>query len=99
MTARKRLASALQRAPEALRYSEHGPDGPVMFAHACRMGLEGDRLEAEGPGLQVRPLPALAQDPEPRLSSAGAARSFTSCLAGRKFAAFGRRCTKRCCDA
>jgi bifunctional non-homologous end joining protein LigD len=39
----ERLASALQGAPEALRLSEHmdGPDGPVMYAHACRMGLEG----------------------------------------------------------
>jgi bifunctional non-homologous end joining protein LigD len=38
-----RLASALQGAPEALRYSEHmdGPDGPAMFAHGCRMGLRG----------------------------------------------------------
>jgi ATP-dependent DNA ligase len=37
------LAKALQGAPEALNYSEHmeGPDGPAVFAHACRMGLEG----------------------------------------------------------
>jgi bifunctional non-homologous end joining protein LigD len=40
---KERLAGALQRAPEALRYSEHmdGPDGAVMYAHACRLGLEG----------------------------------------------------------
>jgi ATP-dependent DNA ligase len=40
---KQRLASVLQGAPEALQYSEHmdGPDGPAMFAHACRMGLEG----------------------------------------------------------
>jgi bifunctional non-homologous end joining protein LigD len=38
-----RLASVLQGAPEALRLSEHmdGPQGPAMYAHACRMGLEG----------------------------------------------------------
>jgi bifunctional non-homologous end joining protein LigD len=38
-----RLARVLQDAPEAHRYSEHmdGPDGPAMYAHACRMGLEG----------------------------------------------------------
>jgi bifunctional non-homologous end joining protein LigD len=42
-TPKETLASALQGAPEALRLSEHmdGPDGPAMFAHACRMGLEG----------------------------------------------------------
>jgi bifunctional non-homologous end joining protein LigD len=40
---KERLASALQRAPEGVRYSEHmdAPDGPVMYAHACRLGLEG----------------------------------------------------------
>jgi bifunctional non-homologous end joining protein LigD len=40
---KERLASALQRAPEALRYSEHvdAPNGPIMYDHACRMGLEG----------------------------------------------------------
>jgi ATP-dependent DNA ligase len=40
---KERLASALQHAPEGVRCSEHmdAPDGPVMYAHACRLGLEG----------------------------------------------------------
>jgi bifunctional non-homologous end joining protein LigD len=40
---KEKLASALKGAPEGLRLSEHmdGPDGGAMYAHACRMGLEG----------------------------------------------------------
>jgi bifunctional non-homologous end joining protein LigD len=40
---KERLARALHGAPEALRLSEHmdGPQGPAMYAHSCRMGLEG----------------------------------------------------------
>jgi ATP-dependent DNA ligase len=39
----ERLAAALRDGPEAIRYSEHmdGPNGPAMYAHACRLGLEG----------------------------------------------------------
>ncbi len=38
-----RLLSLLPDGPAALRYSDHleGPDGPSLFRHACRMGLEG----------------------------------------------------------
>ena len=37
------LASLLARASSGLRFNEHldHDDGPLVFAHACRMGLEG----------------------------------------------------------
>ena len=39
---RARLARALRRAPDAIRFSEHlEDDGPEIFRHACALGLEG----------------------------------------------------------
>src|SRR3974390_3204035 len=37
------LASLLSRASPGLRFNEHldEKDGPLVFAHACKMGLEG----------------------------------------------------------
>jgi bifunctional non-homologous end joining protein LigD len=37
------LASVLARAAPGLRFNEHldEKDGPVVFAHACKLGLEG----------------------------------------------------------
>jgi bifunctional non-homologous end joining protein LigD len=37
------LASLLARAATGLRFNEHldEEDGPLVFAHACKMGLEG----------------------------------------------------------
>ena len=37
------LASLLARAAPGLRFNEHldEDDGPLVFAHACKMGLEG----------------------------------------------------------
>jgi bifunctional non-homologous end joining protein LigD len=37
------LASLLRRAAPGLRFCEHldHEDGPLVFAHACKMGLEG----------------------------------------------------------
>src|SRR5215211_8026760 len=36
------LASVLAKAAVGLRFNEHiEADGPTVFAHACRMGLEG----------------------------------------------------------
>ena len=36
------LASVLAKAAPGLRFNEHiEADGPTVFAHACRMGLEG----------------------------------------------------------
>jgi bifunctional non-homologous end joining protein LigD len=36
------LASVLVKADLGIRFNEHiGDDGPTVFAHACKMGLEG----------------------------------------------------------
>ena len=37
------LASLLSRAAPGLRFNEHldAADGPLVFAHACKLGLEG----------------------------------------------------------
>ena len=36
------MASVLRRAAPGLRFNEHiEADGPTVFAHACKMGLEG----------------------------------------------------------
>jgi ATP-dependent DNA ligase len=36
------LASLVKRAAPGLRLNEHiEADGPISFAHACKMGLEG----------------------------------------------------------
>jgi bifunctional non-homologous end joining protein LigD len=37
------LASLLSRAAPGLRFNEHTDekDGPLVFAHACKLGLEG----------------------------------------------------------
>jgi ATP-dependent DNA ligase len=37
------LASLLRRAAPGLRFNEHldNGNGPLVFAHACKMGLEG----------------------------------------------------------
>jgi ATP-dependent DNA ligase len=37
------LASLLRRAAPGLRFNEHldNEDGPLVFEHACKMGLEG----------------------------------------------------------
>jgi bifunctional non-homologous end joining protein LigD len=39
---KERLAKLLARGGEAITYNEHlNQDGPVVFEHACRLGLEG----------------------------------------------------------
>ena len=47
---KQRLAKILAKATDAIQYSEHlDHDGPVVFEHACRLGLEGivsKRLDA-----------------------------------------------------
>jgi bifunctional non-homologous end joining protein LigD len=41
-TRKATLASVLRRAAPGLRLNEHiEADGPTVFAHACKMGLEG----------------------------------------------------------
>lgn len=47
---RKQLAKLLRKATPGIRLSEHIAEvGPLVFAHACRLGLEGivsKRLDA-----------------------------------------------------
>jgi hypothetical protein len=60
-----RLASVLAKAGPGIRFNEHiDGDGPTVFAHACKMGLEGivskrkdstyrsGRAQDEEPGLR-----------------------------------------------
>ena len=52
------LKSILAKAAPGLRFNEHiEADGPIVFAHACKMGLEGiDRVKAQGVALPLRTL-------------------------------------------
>jgi bifunctional non-homologous end joining protein LigD len=51
------LASLLKRAAPDLRLNEHiEADGPTVFAHACKMGLEGIVPKAQVLSLSQRPL-------------------------------------------
>jgi bifunctional non-homologous end joining protein LigD len=53
------LASVLAKAGPGLRLNEHiEADGPTVFAHACKMGLEGIVSKREGFALPVRALDA-----------------------------------------
>jgi bifunctional non-homologous end joining protein LigD len=64
-TGKATLASLLRGSLPGLHLNEHlEHDGPTVFAHACRMGLE-HRVEAARLALGVRALPRLAQDEEP----------------------------------
>jgi hypothetical protein len=49
------LASILRKSRHGVRQKEHleHSEGDVVFQHACKTGLEGDRLEAAGIALQV----------------------------------------------
>ena len=57
------LASILRKARHGVRLNEHleHPEGDVVFRHACKMGLEGHRLEAPGLALPIRAFAGLAQ--------------------------------------
>jgi ATP dependent DNA ligase domain len=58
------LASILAKARPGIRFNEHiEGDGPTVFAHACKMGLEGI-VSKQGLGLPLGALPRLAQDEE-----------------------------------
>jgi hypothetical protein len=63
------LSRLLARAGPGLRLNEwidgDELDGETVFAHACKLGLEGDRVEAEGLALSLGPLVRLAQVQEP----------------------------------
>jgi hypothetical protein len=57
------LASILRKSRSGVRLNEHleHPEGAVVFSHACKMGLEGDRFEAAGITLPIGPIAGQAQ--------------------------------------
>jgi hypothetical protein len=59
----------------------HG-DGDVLYEHACKLGLEGHRLEAAGLALRVRQYRAVAegeQPAEPGGAEISRSRRMTAC--------------------
>ena len=67
------LASSLRGAHAGIRFNEHiEADGPTVFAHACKMGLGGHRVEAQSVALPLWPLARLAQVEEPELCGCAA---------------------------
>jgi bifunctional non-homologous end joining protein LigD len=57
------LASILAKARPGIRFNEHiEGDGPTVFAHACKMGLEGIVSKRKEFRLPLRPLARLAQE-------------------------------------
>ena len=51
------LASVLAKAGPGIRFNEHiEGDGPTVFAHACKMGLEGIVSKRKDFGPPFRPL-------------------------------------------
>jgi hypothetical protein len=62
------LRCMLAKAGLSLRFNEHlEGDGPTVFAHACKMGLEGIVSKLGRLALTVRPIDGLAQVQEPGL--------------------------------
>ena len=60
------LASIVAKARPGIRFNEHiEGDGPTVFAHACKLGLEGIVSKRKDFRLPFRPLARLAQDEEP----------------------------------
>ena len=59
-TRKATLALLLKQARPDLPLNDHiEADGPTVFAHACKMDLEGHRVEAEGLALSVGALARL----------------------------------------
>ena len=60
------LARLLRNAKSGLQLSEHIEDhpGPIVFKHACRLGLEGIVSKRRELALSVRPLAILDQEQE-----------------------------------
>jgi hypothetical protein len=66
-SARPTLASIVAKASPGIRFNEHiEGDGPTVFAHACKMGLEGVRNihSAQGVFSNGSPPRPLARVPE-----------------------------------
>ena len=69
------LASIVAKASPGIQFNEHiEGDGPTVFAHACKMGLEGIVSKRKESLYRSGPLAGLAQDEEPG-GSGGEARS------------------------
>ena len=69
------LASLLGRAAPGIRFNEHiEEDGPTVFQHACKLGLEGIVSKRKDFALQLGPFAALDQEQEPERAG-GEARS------------------------
>jgi ATP-dependent DNA ligase len=63
------LASVLSRAAPGLRFNEHiEANGPTVFAHSCKMGLEGIVSKAQRLALPLGALTRLAQEQEPSVA-------------------------------
>ena len=66
------LKSVLAKAGPGLRLNEHiEADGPTVFAHACKMGLEGIVSKRQDSNLLQQPLANLAQEQEPGVRGSG----------------------------
>jgi hypothetical protein len=56
----------LRNTEVGILFNEHvAEDGPIVFAHACRLGAEGIVSKAVGPHISIRPVPRLDQGPQP----------------------------------
>jgi hypothetical protein len=64
------LANVLECAGPGLRLNEHlVEEGPVVFEHACKMGLEGIVSKRKDSSYPLGPLTALGQEQEPKRTS------------------------------
>jgi hypothetical protein len=64
------LAKLLRNIESGIVYAEHTQgDAAEIFAHACRLGYEGHRLQAGVIALRVRPVDRLGKTEEPRQRS------------------------------
>jgi hypothetical protein len=68
-----RRAGRAQRSTCGILLNQHFQhDGPTVFAHACKLGLEGIVSKRKDSLLSLRPDARLAQVQEPRLAGSGA---------------------------
>jgi bifunctional non-homologous end joining protein LigD len=86
LSARKaKLARLLARKPAGIVFNEQTEeDGAVVFRHACKMGLEGIRVEAAPRALSVRTIAGLAVRPWGGSTSATTRLRAGKCRPGPK---------------
>jgi ATP-dependent DNA ligase len=74
VTRKATLASVVAKASPGILLNEHFEhDGPTVFAHACKLGLEGIVSKRKGLDLSLRPDAGLARVEEPRVRSSAPA--------------------------